>query len=60
MTHRLTTCTFCGVGCGLYLEDIRQPGGGRLSQPCSHPTNTRKNNARAGGMFTEVASRRPF
>jgi len=20
MAHRITTCTFCGVGCGLYLE----------------------------------------
>jgi membrane-bound hydrogenase subunit mbhJ len=20
MAHQLTTCTFCGVGCGLYLE----------------------------------------
>ena len=20
MAHHLTTCTFCGVGCGLYLE----------------------------------------
>ena len=32
MAHRLTTCTFCGVGCGLYLETGGQPGGGRLSQ----------------------------
>ena len=22
MAHKLTTCTFCGVGCGIYLEAV--------------------------------------
>jgi predicted molibdopterin-dependent oxidoreductase YjgC len=38
MAHRLTTCTFCGAGCGLYLETSR----GRVigAYPSmSHPTN---------------------
>lgn len=38
MAHDLTTCTFCGVGCGLYLEttDNRIVG---VSPSMSHPTN---------------------
>lgn len=38
MAHRLTTCTFCGVGCGLYLEtaDNRMLG---AYPSMSHPTN---------------------
>lgn len=38
MPHQLTTCTFCGVGCGLYLETAE----GRVSgayPSLSHPTN---------------------
>jgi len=38
MAQKLTTCTFCGVGCGLYLETA----GGRIvgAYPSmSHPTN---------------------
>jgi formate dehydrogenase (coenzyme F420) alpha subunit len=38
MAHRLTTCTFCGVGCGLYLET----SGNRVigvSPSISHPSN---------------------
>ena len=38
MAHKLTTCTFCGVGCGLYLEtqDNRVLG---VYPSVSHPTN---------------------
>ena len=38
MPHSLTTCTFCGVGCGLYLEtaDNRVIG---AYPSTSHPTN---------------------
>jgi len=38
MPHSLTTCTFCGVGCGLYLEtaDNRVIG---AYPSVSHPTN---------------------
>ena len=38
MAHKLTTCTFCGVGCGLYLEtqDNRVLG---VYPSMSHPTN---------------------
>ena len=41
MAHRLTTCTFCGVGCGLYLEteDNRVIG---VSPSMSHPANEGK------------------
>lgn len=41
MAHRLTTCTFCGVGCGLYLEteDNRVIG---VSPSMSHPANQGK------------------
>jgi len=41
MPHSLTTCTFCGVGCGLYLETA----GNRVigAYPSfSHPTNAGK------------------
>jgi formate dehydrogenase major subunit len=38
MAHKLTTCTFCGVGCGLYLEtDGKNIFGAYPSM--SHPTN---------------------
>jgi formate dehydrogenase (coenzyme F420) alpha subunit len=38
MAHQLTTCTYCGVGCGLYLEssDNRVIG---AYPSISHPTN---------------------
>lgn len=38
MAHQLTTCTYCGVGCGLYLEtsDNRVIG---VYPSVSHPTN---------------------
>jgi predicted molibdopterin-dependent oxidoreductase YjgC len=38
MPHTLTTCTFCGVGCGIYLETA----GNRIQgayPSLSHPTN---------------------
>jgi len=38
MAHRLTTCTFCGAGCGVYLEtDGNRVVGAYPSM--SHPTN---------------------
>jgi len=51
MAHQLTTCTFCGVGCGLYLETAEAPPsrGADDARPAStivgaypslsHPTN---------------------
>lgn len=38
MSHRLTTCTFCGVGCGLYLETAGNLVVGAYPS-VSHPTN---------------------
>jgi predicted molibdopterin-dependent oxidoreductase YjgC len=38
MAHRLTTCTFCGVGCGLYLETSGNLVTG-VSPSISHPAN---------------------
>lgn len=38
MPHTLTTCTFCGVGCGLYLETAGQRFVG-VYPSMSHPTN---------------------
>jgi predicted molibdopterin-dependent oxidoreductase YjgC len=38
MAHRLTTCTFCGVGCGLYLETSGNRVVG-VSPSISHPAN---------------------
>ena len=54
MAHRLTTCTFCGVGCGIYLETQ----GGRIAgayPSMSHPTNAGKICVR-GWNVHEVAS----
>jgi predicted molibdopterin-dependent oxidoreductase YjgC len=54
MAHRLTTCTFCGVGCGLYLET----SGNRVigAYPSiSHPTNKGRICVR-GWHVHEVAS----
>ena len=38
MAHKLTTCTFCGVGCGLYLETLGNQVVG-VYPSMSHPTN---------------------
>jgi predicted molibdopterin-dependent oxidoreductase YjgC len=38
MPHALTTCTFCGVGCGLYLETAGNRVIGAYPS-VSHPTN---------------------
>ena len=38
MAHKLTTCTFCGVGCGLYLETAGNQVVGTYPS-LSHPTN---------------------
>lgn len=38
MSHKLTTCTFCGVGCGLYLETSGNQVVG-IYPSMSHPTN---------------------
>ncbi|MCL5098574.1 MAG: molybdopterin-dependent oxidoreductase [Candidatus Omnitrophica bacterium] len=38
MAHRLTTCTFCGVGCGIYLETAGNRVMGAYPS-MSHPTN---------------------
>ena len=54
MAHRLTTCTFCGVGCGIYLETQ----GNRITgayPSMSHPTNEGKLCVR-GWNVHEVAS----
>jgi hypothetical protein len=54
MAHRLTTCTFCGVGCGIYQETL----GGRITgayPSMSHPTNAGRICVR-GWHVHEVAS----
>jgi predicted molibdopterin-dependent oxidoreductase YjgC len=54
MAHTLTTCTFCGVGCGLYLEAAR----GRITgvyPSMSHPSNQGRICVR-GWNVHEVAS----
>lgn len=38
MAHKLTTCTFCGVGCGVYLETSANELVGAYPS-ISHPTN---------------------
>jgi formate dehydrogenase (coenzyme F420) alpha subunit len=38
MAHQLTTCTFCGVGCGIYLEAVGNQVVGAYPS-MSHPTN---------------------
>jgi formate dehydrogenase major subunit len=38
MAHKLTTCTFCGVGCGLYLETSGNQIVGAYPS-VSHPSN---------------------
>lgn len=54
MAHHLTTCTFCGVGCGIYLETQ----GGRVTgvyPSMSHPSNRGRICVR-GWHVHEVAS----
>ena len=54
MPHTLTTCTFCGVGCGIYLESA----GSRLTgayPSMTHPTNQGRICVR-GWHVNEVAS----
>lgn len=54
MPHTLTTCTFCGVGCGIYLETT----GNRITgvyPSMSHPSNAGKICVR-GWNVHEVAS----
>src|SRR5512136_858631 len=38
MAHKLTTCTFCGVGCGIYVETAGNQVVGAYPS-MSHPTN---------------------
>ena len=53
MAHKLTTCTFCGVGCGLYLETSENQMVGAYPS-MSHPTNRGRICAR-GWHVHEVA-----
>jgi formate dehydrogenase (coenzyme F420) alpha subunit len=54
MAHSLTTCTFCGVGCGLYLETASNRVAG-VYPSMSHPANKGKICIR-GWHVHEVAS----
>ena len=54
MAHKLTTCTFCGVGCGLYLETSGNQVVG-VYPSVSHPTNQGRICVR-GWHVHEVAS----
>jgi len=54
MTQRLTTCTFCGTGCGLYLETKGNKVTGAYPS-MSHPTNRARLCIR-GWNVHEVAS----
>lgn len=54
MAHQLTTCTFCGVGCGLYLETARNQIVGAYPS-VSHPSNQGRICVR-GWYVHEVAS----
>ena len=54
MTQRLTTCTFCGVGCGLYLETKGNKVTGAYPS-MSHPTSQGKLCVRGWNVY-EVAS----
>ncbi|MCX6909871.1 MAG: molybdopterin-dependent oxidoreductase [Verrucomicrobia bacterium] len=55
MAHKLTTCTFCGVGCGLYLETSDNQTIAGVYPSMSHPTNEGKICVR-GWNVNEVAS----
>ena len=54
MAHQLTTCTFCGVGCGLYLETSGNQIVGAYPS-VSHPSNQGRICVR-GWHVHEVAS----
>ena len=54
MAHKLTTCTFCGVGCGIYLETAGNQITGAYPS-MSHPTNRGRICVR-GWNVHEVAS----
>ena len=54
MPHTLTTCTFCGVGCGIYLESAGNRVAGAYPS-MSHPTNEGRICVR-GWHVHEVAS----
>ena len=54
MAHQLTTCTYCGVGCGLYLETADNQIIGAYPS-VSHPTNQGKICVR-GWHVHEIAS----
>jgi formate dehydrogenase (coenzyme F420) alpha subunit len=54
MAHKLTTCTFCGVGCGIYVETAGQQLVGAYPS-MSHPTNEGRICVR-GWHVHEVAS----
>lgn len=54
MAHQLTTCTFCGVGCGLYLETSGNQIVGAYPS-VSHPSNQGRICIR-GWYIHEVAS----
>jgi predicted molibdopterin-dependent oxidoreductase YjgC len=54
MTQRLTTCTFCGTGCGLYLETKGNKVTGAYPS-MSHPTSKGKLCVRGWNVY-EVAS----
>ncbi len=54
MAHHLTTCTFCGVGCGLYLETSGNQVVG-VYPSRSHPTNAGRACVR-GWHVHEIAS----
>ncbi len=54
MAHTLTTCTFCGVGCGIYLETAGNEIVGTYPS-MSHPANQGRICVR-GWHVHEVAS----
>src|SRR5450830_1714940 len=54
MAHKLTTCTFCGVGCGIYLETAADKVMGAYPS-MSHPSNQGRICVR-GWNVHEVAS----
>jgi len=54
MPHTLTTCTFCGVGCGIYLESAGNVLTGAYPS-MTHPTNRGRICVR-GWHVNEVAS----
>ena len=55
MAQRLTTCTFCGVGCGLYLETSGNQVVG-VSPSMSHPANEGKICIRGWNVHEVISS----